>query len=51
LAEHWDWPNTGIFYSKDVASGKGKPIKKNIIEPRAGYLVLRSWAEANSKTV
>jgi hypothetical protein len=21
LAEHWDLPNTGIFYSKDVASG------------------------------
>jgi hypothetical protein len=20
LAEHWDLPNTGIFYSKDVAS-------------------------------
>jgi hypothetical protein len=23
LAEHWDLPNTGIFYSKDVASAKG----------------------------
>jgi hypothetical protein len=22
LAEHWDLPNTGIFYSKDVASGR-----------------------------
>jgi hypothetical protein len=20
LAEHWDLPNTGVFYSKDVAS-------------------------------
>jgi hypothetical protein len=21
MADHWDLPNTGIFYSKDVASG------------------------------
>jgi hypothetical protein len=24
LAEHWDLPNTGIFYSKDVTSGNEK---------------------------
>jgi hypothetical protein len=24
MAEHWDLPNTGIFYSKDVASVKSE---------------------------
>jgi hypothetical protein len=28
LAEHWDLPNTGIFYSKDVASD-GKEIEND----------------------
>jgi hypothetical protein len=28
LAEQWDLPNTGIFYSKDVASEKTRHPKK-----------------------
>jgi hypothetical protein len=28
LAEHWDLPSTGIFYSKDVASGHGANFKQ-----------------------
>jgi hypothetical protein len=33
LAEHWDLPNTGIFYSKDVASEtepEAKSVNPNI---------------------
>jgi hypothetical protein len=26
LAEHWDLPNTGIFYSKDVASSENMQL-------------------------
>jgi hypothetical protein len=31
LAEHWDLPNTGIFYSKDVASVVHSVLSKSLI--------------------
>jgi hypothetical protein len=34
LAEHWDLLNTGIFYSKDVASGREWSSKKNDVEKK-----------------
>jgi hypothetical protein len=37
LAEHWDLPNTGIFYSKDVAS---VPAAVVLVESLVGLVVL-----------
>jgi hypothetical protein len=38
LAEHWDLPNTGIFYSKDVASRKGQNPHPDILESQIRIL-------------
>jgi hypothetical protein len=37
LAEHWDLPNTGIFYSKDVASGISYN-KEDYVRERLNFL-------------
>jgi hypothetical protein len=39
LAEHWDLPNTGIFYSKDVASGASNQYL-SILSRTATFTVL-----------
>jgi hypothetical protein len=46
LAEHWDFPNTWIFYSKDVATGLLK-IATGIQQHNLG-LFGRAQREANN---
>jgi hypothetical protein len=48
LAEHWDLPNTGIFYSKDVAAVERErehSLFYNVADWSASLLLIQSLAD------